>query len=102
MTFPAQRFRERKSRILELYLGYSDLVLVWPNLNKRILVPLLEVLLELDFLETGPLQVDALSLLLLNDNFYLGILETVANIYFSVAVGLISMYVVNDFWRASS
>ena len=34
--------------------------------------------------------------------FYLGILETVADIYFGVAVGLVSMYVVNDFWRAQS
>ena len=31
--------------------------------------------------------------------FYLGILETVANIYFGVIVGLVYMYVVNDFWR---
>ena len=34
--------------------------------------------------------------------FYLGILETVPNIYFGVAVGLVSMYVKNGFWRAPS
>ena len=34
--------------------------------------------------------------------FYLGILETVADIYFGVIVGLVSLYVVNEFWRASS
>ena len=34
--------------------------------------------------------------------FYLSILETVADVYFGVAVGLVSMYVVNDLWRAPS
>ena len=29
--------------------------------------------------------------------FYLGILETVADIYFGVVVSVVSMYVVNDF-----
>ena len=33
---------------------------------------------------------------------YLGVLEIVANIYFGVVVGLVSIYVVSDFWRAPS
>ena len=62
MFFPAQGFGKEESPILKQYLGYSDLAQVWPNLNKRILVSLLEVLLELHLLETGPLQMDALTL----------------------------------------
>ena len=34
--------------------------------------------------------------------FYLGIHETIADIYFGVAVSLVSMYVMSDFWRALS
>ena len=34
--------------------------------------------------------------------FYLGINETIADIYFGVVVSLVSMRVVSDFWRAPS
>ena len=51
MIFPVQGFREKESRILKQYLEYSD-----------ILVSPLELFLELNLLETRPLQVDALCL----------------------------------------
>ena len=74
------------------------------------------VVLELDLLKAGLLQVDALCfyrstegnsrkfclvVLLLNNKMFTWY-QTVADIYFGVVVGLDSMYVVNDFWRAPS
>ena len=86
--------------------------------RNRILISLLKVLVELGLLETGPLQVGALCLHWSTEgnlrkffwwytifewqSFRCGILETMADIYLGVVVGLGSMYFLSDFWRALS